>query len=204
MIRRLPVIPTLLVAAAVAVMIGLGLWQLGRAEWKQELIDRYASADRLEPLDWPAALGATEGPPLFRRASGTCAAPRLAKAVAGANRSGETGYVFLVDCAGGKPFAPMRVELGWSNNPRATFRWDGGRVSGILAPDRDAGVRLVADRAPSGLQPSARPSLSAISNNHLMYAIQWFAFAAIALIIFGLALRSRARSQADTQRTGSL
>ena len=191
MTRRLPVFAAMLVATAVAVMIGLGLWQLRRAEWKDELIARYASADALPPIAWPPAGRMDEAPPLFRRASGTCAAPRLAKAVAGANRSGETGYVFLVDCAARAGSTPMRVELGWSNNPRASFDWSGGPVSGILAPDRDAGIRLVADRSPSGLQPSARPSLSAISNNHLMYAIQWFAFAGIALVIFLLASRKR-------------
>ena len=190
MTRGLPVIPALLVAAAIAVMIGLGLWQLRRAEWKQELIERYATAHRLPPVAWPATL-AGDALPLFRRSSGTCAEPRLAKAVAGANRSGETGYVFLVDCAEQAGSAPMRVELGWSNNPRAPFDWNGGPVSGILAPDRDAGVRLVVDHPPAGLQPSARPSLSAISNNHLMYAIQWFAFAGIALVVFALAWRRR-------------
>jgi surfeit locus 1 family protein len=189
--RRLPVFATMLVAAAVAVMIGLGLWQLRRAEWKDELIARYGSAGALPPIAWPPAGRMDEAPPLFRRASGTCGAPRLAKAVAGANRSGETGYVFLVDCAARPGSAPMRVELGWSNNPRASFNWSGGSVSGVLAPDRDAGIRLVVDRSPSGLQPSARPSLSAISNNHLMYAIQWFAFAAIAVVIFLLASRKR-------------
>ena len=30
-----------------------------------------------------------------------------------------------------------------------------------------------------------------IPNNHRMYAVQWFAFAAIALLIYGLALRKR-------------
>ena len=189
--RRLPVIPAIVVAAALAVMIGLGLWQLRRAEWKQELIERYANAHRLPPIAWPTALGRDEAPPLFRRSSGICRDPRPAKAIAGANRSGESGYVFLVDCAPATAAAPMRVQLGWSRNPRAAFQWDGGPVSGILAPDRDTRIRLVADEAPSGLQPSARPSLSAISNNHLMYAIQWFAFAAIALVIFALAWRQR-------------
>ncbi|HEX6072551.1 MAG TPA: SURF1 family cytochrome oxidase biogenesis protein, partial [Sphingomicrobium sp.] len=37
MIRRLPVIPTIVVAAAVAAMIGLGIWQLQRAHWKEGL-----------------------------------------------------------------------------------------------------------------------------------------------------------------------
>jgi cytochrome oxidase assembly protein ShyY1 len=31
MIRRLPVLPTIIVAAAVALMIGLGIWQLQRS-----------------------------------------------------------------------------------------------------------------------------------------------------------------------------
>lgn len=187
----------MLVTAAVAVMIALGLWQLRRAEWKQELLARYASADRLPPIDWGSTLRNGEALPLFRRASGICSAPRLAKAVAGANRAGETGYVFLVDCAHEGGDTPMRVELGWSNNPRAQFEWGGGPVTGIIAPDRDTRVRLVVDRAPGGLQPSARPSLSAISNNHLMYAIQWFAFGGIALVIFMLALRKR---QNETSR----
>ena len=85
----------------------------------------------------------------------------------------------------------MRVELGWSNNPRTPIGWTGGRVSGILAPDRDAQVRLVADEPPAGLQPSAPPGTDAISNNHRMYAVQWFAFAGIALLIFLLASRNR-------------
>src|SRR5205085_173423 len=37
-IRRLPLIPTIIVAAAVAIMIGLGVWQLQRARWKEGLL----------------------------------------------------------------------------------------------------------------------------------------------------------------------
>jgi len=35
------------------------------------------------------------------------------------------------------------------------------------------------------------PSMEQIPNNHLSYAIQWFAFAIIALVIYFLALRWR-------------
>ena len=38
---------------------------------------------------------------------------------------------------------------------------------------------------------SAPPSPDTIPNNHLSYAIQWFLFAGIALIIYTLALRQR-------------
>ena len=40
--RRLPLLPTLVVAGAVAVMIGLGIWQLQRAAWKERLLAEYA------------------------------------------------------------------------------------------------------------------------------------------------------------------
>ncbi|HKX90235.1 MAG TPA: SURF1 family cytochrome oxidase biogenesis protein, partial [Sphingopyxis sp.] len=39
--RRWPLIPTLFVAAAVAVMIGLGVWQLQRKADKEALIALY-------------------------------------------------------------------------------------------------------------------------------------------------------------------
>jgi len=53
------------------------------------------------------------------------------------------------------------------------------------------GIKLVAAGAPPGLEQSAPPTLASIPNNHRSYALQWFSFAAIALIIYGLALRKR-------------
>ena len=193
MIRRLPVLPTVLVAAAVAVMIGLGVWQLKRAQWKEGLLERYATAGNQPAMAWPVMAPSEAQLPLFRRAAGHCLKPEVAKAVAGQNRSGESGYVFLIDCATGAEGPGMRVQLGWSKNPKARFAWAGGPVTGVIAPDGQTRMRLVADRAPPGLEPSARPSLSSISNNHRLYAIQWFAFAAIALVIYALAGRGKSR-----------
>ena len=42
MTRKVPILPTLLVAAAVATMIALGVWQLQRLKWKEGLIARVA------------------------------------------------------------------------------------------------------------------------------------------------------------------
>ncbi|HXG80661.1 MAG TPA: SURF1 family cytochrome oxidase biogenesis protein, partial [Sphingomicrobium sp.] len=39
MTRRLPLVPTILVGFAIAVMIGLGIWQLDRREQKQALLE---------------------------------------------------------------------------------------------------------------------------------------------------------------------
>jgi len=191
MIRRLPIIPTIVVLAAVAVMIGLGLWQLQRAQWKEGLLARYAQAERLPPIEFPTAPIRTADLPLYRHATGVCLRPIGNRAQAGENRAGEPGYVHIVDCATGAEGPGMSVEVGWSKDPNAKVNWRGGLVSGIIAPDRATRMRLVAASAPPGLEPSAPPSLSNIPNNHRSYAMQWFAFAVIALVIYGLAVRKR-------------
>ena len=68
--------------------------------------------------------------------------------------------------------------------------WRGGPVTGIVA-SAGKGVRLVAAPAQAGLAPLAAPDPANIPNNHLSYAVQWFAFAATALVIYVLALRRR-------------
>ncbi len=85
----------------------------------------------------------------------------------------------------------MAVELGWSKDPTAGRGWTGGAVSGVIAPDRKMRLRLVSASGLAGLEASAPPSPATIPNNHRSYAVQWFLFAAIALIIFILALRRR-------------
>jgi cytochrome oxidase assembly protein ShyY1 len=182
--RRLPLVPTIVVAAAVALMIGLGVWQLQRAKWKEGLLARYALAEKLPPIVWPTVPLKDADLPLFRHATGMCVKPVSQRAQAGENRSGEPGYVHILDCATGAEGPGMAVEVGWSKNPNAKINWAGGPVSGVIAPDRHARMRLVAASSPPGLEPSAEPSLSSIPNNHRFYALQWFAFGLIALVIF--------------------
>lgn len=194
MIRRLPVLPTIIVAAAVAVMIGLGIWQLSRAEWKGRLIAQYRAAEKLPPIAFPTA-PATGEVPLFRWATGFCLKPVSKRATAGHNRRGDAGYIHIVRCSTGAEGPGMAVEIGWSRDPNARWQWAGGPVTGMIAPDRENRIRLVAASAPPGLEPSAMPSLESIPNNHRLYAVQWFLFAAIALIIYVLAVRKRLSGQ---------
>jgi cytochrome oxidase assembly protein ShyY1 len=195
MIRRLPIIPTLIVLAAVGVMISLGVWQIHRAQWKEGLLAKYSEAEKLPPITWPTVPLRDAQLPLFRHATGLCLRTVGKRAVAGENVAGEPGYVQIVDCVTGAEGPGMSVELGWSKNPNAKADWHGGLVSGIIAPDRRSRMRLVAATAPPGLEQSAPPSLSAIPNNHLSYAVQWFAFAVVALIIYGLAVRKRLKEE---------
>lgn len=192
MIRRLPIIPTIIVALAIAAMIGLGIWQLSRAHWKDSLIARYSEAGTLAPIDFPT-IPVGDDLPLFRRASGFCLQPVDKRVVAGRNRQDEPGYVHIVECRTGAEGPGMAVQIGWSKDPRAGANWAGGPVSGTIAPDSKMRMRLVASEPAAGLQPSALPSVRAIPNNHMMYAVQWFLFAAVAAVIYLLAVRKRLR-----------
>ena len=69
MIRRLPLLPTVLVAAAVATMIGLGIWQLQRAAWKEGLLATYRTAQGQPGIAFPTFPTKNE-PPYFRKATG--------------------------------------------------------------------------------------------------------------------------------------
>ena len=82
------------------------------------------------------------------------------------------------------------VVLGWSNDP-APVVWQGGAVTGVIAPYKKGDARLVADPPLAGLAANALPDPRDVPNNHLSYAVQWFLFAVTALVIYGIALRRR-------------
>ena len=84
MTRRLPIVPTLIVSLAVLTMIGLGVWQLQRADHKEALLARYAAAQGLPPIAYPT-LPLVGDLPLFRHATGNCLKPIGKREVAGAN-----------------------------------------------------------------------------------------------------------------------
>ena len=191
MTRKLPIIPTIVVAAAVAIMIGLGVWQLQRAKWKEGLLAQYAAAEKLVPISYPTLPMKDAQLPLFRHATGICLKPVGRRTVPGEGVSGEPGFVHVIDCSTGAEGPGMSVAVGWSKDPNAKVNWTGGPVSGIIAPDNKTRIRLVAATAPPGLETVAPPTLALISNNHRSYAFQWFAFAGIAALIYGLALRLR-------------
>ena len=193
---RLPVIPTIIVGIAVVTMIALGFWQIERAGEKEVLLARYAAAQQLPPVAFPTIPTPEEDLPLFRHATATCVNPRPHRVAGGRNRSGENGYVQIVGCGTGAEGPGIFVELGWSRDPAAKFQWSGGPVEGVVAPDSRNRLRLVASSPPPGLQASAPPSLETIPNSHRFYAVQWFLFAGLALLIYVLAVRKRMKDVA--------
>jgi surfeit locus 1 family protein len=197
MMRKVPVLPTLLVLAAVALMIYLGLWQIDRLHQKERLLAIYAKAGTEvsapgpgqppTPLPpFPQSKAEAEGR-LYRHTVLYCDQVIGMSVIAGHNLRGETGMAHVADCRIGRA-ATARVVLGWSRDPKPA-QWHGGKVSGMIAP----GPRLVADPPLAGLEANARPDPADILNNHLAYAVQWFLFALTALVIYGIAVWKRMR-----------
>jgi hypothetical protein len=122
MLKRLPLIPTLLVLAAVAVMVRLGFWQLDRMHQKDAMVAEFTAA-----LESPSA-------------------------------EFDLNRDQLIDYP--DPYVPVTVHCT------------------SAGPDRPKSGRNLAGEA-------------GIPNNHWSYAVQWFLFAAVALVIYSLALRKR-------------
>ena len=190
---RVPLGPTLVVGIAVLLMIWLGFWQLYRLQSKEALLVRIAANPSLPELT--LAPHSTDPALLLRRGRLDCAAP-LSIATEGA---GKAGSRFIATCANG-----AKIQLGTSPDPQARPVWNGATVRGTVwqAPDhrialvrwfegRATELMLVPETPLAGLSPNAPPDPGSIPNNHFAYAMQWFLFAATALVIYGLALRMR-------------
>lgn len=194
MTRRVPLVPTLVVAAAVAAMIALGVWQWNKRAWKADLIARHTRAQSMNAdVPWPRDQASMERS-LFRWSQFTCKRVISIRSGAGTSIRGQSGWRHIARCAidgGGE----ADVALGWSNDPRL-LQWGGGTVAGTIGPGGTFGGVLYAAHPPAGLEPlkAPDPNNEATSpSGHLAYAIQWFLFALTAVIIYTIALRKRWR-----------
>ncbi|MBO9582494.1 MAG: SURF1 family protein, partial [Sphingobium sp.] len=112
-------------------------------------------------------------------------------------------------CRTGAEGPVLLIDMGVAPDPRFKPVWKGGPVTGTIthAPDHRpllAGLfdsepkhlMLISESAAPGLEPTARPDLSSVPNNHLSYAVQWFLFALVASVIYVLALKWRQKPTA--------
>ncbi|MCK0128811.1 SURF1 family protein [Erythrobacter sp. F6033] len=188
MTSRIPIIPTIIVVAAIITMIGLGIWQLGRMDEKEAMLAAYSEATQeIDTVPFPIS---GEGKDVwFRQSTIECVDVTNIETVAGTSDKGQKGWAQRATCAVGEN-STVLVDLGYSRSLQ-TPQWTGGTVAGVIAP----GPRLVANPPQAGLQPLAKPDPSSLPNNHLAYAGQWFFFALTALLIYGFAVRSRIRKK---------
>ncbi len=205
--KRLPAIPTILVLLAVGAMIALGVWQLDRRGEKEAMIAQLSANRDLPPMAYPeTAPVAPEA--MFRKSRVTCIRVAGWRVTGGSTPSGKGGYRHIAECVTGAEGPGALIDMGVAADPAFKPDWRGGAVDGLITtePNQTSILgkafgsapplrpMLVADVPAKGLAASAPPSVSGISNNHLAYAVQWFLFAAIALIIYGIALWRRGKA----------
>ena len=204
MTRRIPIFTTILVILAVAAMIALGVWQLKRRHEKEALLAVFATNEARPPVALPA-LWPIDDKSLFRRTSANCLEVIGWKTEAGHAVTGETGWSHIASCRTGAEGPGIAVDMGVSQRPDAPKEWTGGTVRGRLtwAPDGQPLIArmfgtpaprtpLIVSEVPApGLKPTAPPDPASVPNNHLAYAVQWFLFAAVAGIVYVVALRRR-------------
>ena len=202
---RVPLLPTFVVAAAILVMIGLGVWQLHRRGEKEAML-ALASANPTKPATSFPRMPPVPVDLLFRRSSLHCLNVVGWRTEAGRAADGSVGYRYIAQCSTGAEGPGALVAAGVAKQPDLKPDWRGGQVRGWISEEPDhrsllsrlsgdaAPLRpmLIAERAPEGLKPVAPPSVEDVPNNHLAYAVQWFFFAAVAALIYALALRRRA------------
>jgi surfeit locus 1 family protein len=215
----------LLLLAGLAVLIGLGIWQVQRLAWKQGVIADIEAVIHAEPT----ALPATPDPQADRyqpvRVTGHFEAEELFVLVSSRDLGAgfrivapfvtDEGRRIMVD----RGFVPTEMRDAPRGNGEATevignLHWPDDRTS--ATPDNDVAGNwwyardvemmaaelgtepvLVIARAATG--PGILPmpvSTAAIPNRHLEYALTWFALAGTWVVMTGFALwRIRRRTQ---------
>lgn len=204
--RHWPLIPTIVVIAAVLVMIALGVWQLQRKNEKEALVALYQRNMAMSSLVSYPQLPPVADAFLFRKSSVVCLEPVRWDPRSGTDHKGKAGFRMIADCRTGAEGPGVLVDVGIGDDFTPP-KWTGGIVQGTIVPgpdqptvmeraagkDMPARAMLIADTPAAGLRASAVPSADNTPNNHLAYAVQWFLFAAAALIIYFLAVRRRLR-----------
>jgi cytochrome oxidase assembly protein ShyY1 len=206
--RRVPLITTFIVALAIALMIALGIWQLGRAHEKEAALAAYRANMTLPATAYPVGQPADDHY-LFRRLSANCLRVVDWQVVGGRAANGRGGWRHIASCATGAEGPGFLVDVGVSEGPGTTVDWAGGLVRGLATqePERTSMLErffsksspprlmIVAETPAPGLAASVPPDPASVPNNHRSYMVQWVLFAAVAAIIYGLALRKRWRDR---------
>jgi cytochrome oxidase assembly protein ShyY1 len=197
----------LVVFVLTGVLVGLGVWQLQRREWKRALVVAAETAPQLpmlEPADFMAAMTGRMSVQ-YRRAEVVCRPGRVKPydLKGGSSAGGESGYLVLVSCRPDQSLAPDIVAVaGWTRRPDAAALplVVDTMFSGLIierpygdAPERPQ-FMLIPDAAVPPLAPSRLPSAADLPDNHLAYAGQWFGLAGALLVIYALWLRRRRRA----------
>ena len=217
--RRFPIGLTIATLVAFAILCGLGVWQLKRLAWKEDLLARIEVL-KTAPAQPLATVLAAKGDASWTRVSVDCASdkPRTLPLVYGVRdgdivwrataicRTSAAGYgailldLGVVKALTGQPTpAPLALAapaqaVGVLMAPKSL---GGDRAATVarFAADKPAPYILMVESAtpvPPGVTPAPLPA--EISNRHLEYALTWFGLAVTLLFIYAAMLWRRLRS----------
>lgn len=210
---------TLASGVAFAVLIALGLWQVQRLQWKQDLIARAEAAADLPPVSLEALSQMPD--PEFRTAVLACDFQNQPYVELQSIQDGQPGVRLIFSCNGwlvDLGFVPETVSArpAMQSAPIPALTAQARRVEapGAFAPPPDGNRFYARDTGAMsralGVQGPARPYVlfatdpvwpawealepspppAVFSNNHLGYALTWFGLA-LALAGFYIALLRR-------------
>lgn len=204
--RRNGLFPLLFTLFGVAVLIAMGAWQMDRRAWKRDLIRTQESRLAADPAPLPAVI---DDPAAWahRRVVLTGRFVMGSDVLLTARpKQGRAGYelaALLERDGGGPPVLVNRgfVPLDWRDPALRSPSPDGMRtVVGVVRPqsaDRALTVDLqtLDGAAPQGF-PEPVPPRGDLPDNHLQYALTWWALAAALATIYILWRCNRGRDPA--------
>lgn len=215
------IILSVVVIGALGTLIGLGLWQLDRREWKNALITDFEAKLAAPAITLTSAPGENQA---WRRVSFTGIWGKTAPVrIRSRTLHGEVGVDFAA------PFILANddvivVRLGWMRDPASapTLRTEPTLIEGVLfptprptaftpdntPPDRwlwldPKPIAIAAGLPAARTSPlalnlknapdglTARPAYPSIPNDHLQYAMTWFSLAIALLAMAFFVLRQR-------------
>jgi surfeit locus 1 family protein len=216
--RRL-ILPVLCLLPVLAILVGLGTWQLQRLWWKTDLLAAFAVAESSPPAplaDPPAPYAKVfaDGHFLHDKEArfgvevrGTTLGTHL---VTPLQREGapvilvDRGWVPMEGGVIARPEGPVRVEgyirpgetAGWTSatdDPagRRFYTFDPAAIGAALALPGPAPYGLVAMGPLSATLPQPAQHMPQPSNSHLGYVITWYGLALAALGVFIAWARAR-------------
>jgi surfeit locus 1 family protein len=220
-LRKL-LVPAISTVVMLVLLIGLGVWQLQRRDWKHSLLAQIDAAEQN-----PAIPFAPDLPPFAKvRITGTLNTDRVVRYGAEVRADTLGSHVVVPLLRDGAD--PVLVDLGWApDKPRDPLVFPQGAVEGYLRPAEHAGtfsakddpaklLFYTLDPAPIGLAlglprvapftlvamgptilgrfPDPVQTLPRPPDNHLQYAFTWFGLAVTLLIIFVLYARKTLRA----------
>jgi surfeit locus 1 family protein len=205
-------IPLVLAAIVAVVCVRLGLWQLDRLNQRRERNAAIEAGFQARPIPAESAATSPGSAERFRRviAAGRWSYGRES-VVAGRTRSGSPGVHIVTPMTLFDSRTEILVNRGWVYSPDARSvdlaQWhegERGEVMGYVdvpppslraANDELYVVALADTSAAAEAKRPVRLSPPPFDNEgpHLLYAVQWFSFAAIALIGTPLVVRGQRR-----------